>query len=540
MNGDEGRTRRRVLPSSLGWGFWLKLGVLGLFDALVIFMIPLLVAAASWFLLFTIVAAAIFINWAYLSPRARAMRWLAPGLVFLTLFMVWPIIYTGYVSLTNWATGNTLSKAQAIDNLERRVIRVAGEDVPLALHVFEDPAGDLRFYLVDPEGVVYFGEPRDTRDDPIEDPLDDPEALGMVDETGDGIPDQIGDFRRLTMRDLFAMAGELERLVLDVPERGVAQVQTTSSARLIAAAQRYVYDPETDTLADIQEQMTCVAEVGNFVCPDSRVLDPGWREVIGFSHYAALITNPRIRDPFVRVFTWNVAFAALSVALTFSVGLFLANTLQHHKLRGRTLYRSTLIIPYAIPGFIAVIVWRGLLNQRFGQVNRLIEWFGLEGAPWLLDGTWAKAAVLLVNTWLGFPYMFLITMGALQAIPPDLVDAARSDGAGPWRVFRSVKLPLLLVSIAPLLIGSFAFNFNNFVLIFLLTGGGPPVVGADVPVGHTDILISFTFNLALQSGRGNNFALASAIVVLIFFIVALIAAFSFRFTKRLEDIYGSV
>lgn len=540
MTGDEGRTLRGVLPSSVGWGFWLKLAGLGLFDALVVFMVPLLVAAESWFLLGTVVLAALFINWAYLSPRAQAMRWIAPGLVMLTLFVVWPIIYTGYVSLTNWATGNHLTKAQAIDNLERRVIRVTGEDVPLSLSVFESPEGDLRFYLVDPDGLAYFGEPRDNREDPIEEPLEDPEALGSVDETGDGIPDQIGDFRRLTMRDLFGIAGELERLVLDVPERGVAQVQTTSSARLIAATQRYVYDPGTDTLTDVQEQMICVAEGGNFACPDSRVLDPGWREVIGFSHYVNLMTNPRIRDPFVRVFTWNVVFAVLSVALTFTVGLFLANTLQHHKLRGKAFYRSVFIIPYAIPGFIAVIVWRGLLNQRFGQVNRVIEWFGLDGVPWLLDGTWAKVAVLLVNTWLGFPYMFLITMGALQAIPPDLTDAARCDGAGPWRVFRSVKLPLLLVSIAPLLIGSFAFNFNNFVLIFLLTEGGPPVVGADVPVGHTDILISFTFNLALQAGRGNNFALASAIVVLIFFIVALISAFSFRFTKRLEDIYGSV
>jgi ABC-type sugar transport system permease subunit len=95
-----------------------------------------------------------------------------------------------------------------------------------------------------------------------------------------------------------------------------------------------------------------------------------------------------------------------------------------------------------------------------------------------------------------------------------------------------------MVALAPLLIGSFAFNFNNFNLIFLLTQGGPPVLGADVPVGHTDILISFTFNLASSSGRGNQFGLASAITMLIFFLLLLISAFSFRFTKRLEDTYG--
>jgi ABC-type sugar transport system permease subunit len=95
-----------------------------------------------------------------------------------------------------------------------------------------------------------------------------------------------------------------------------------------------------------------------------------------------------------------------------------------------------------------------------------------------------------------------------------------------------------MVALAPLLIGSFAFNFNNFNLIFLLTQGGPPVLGADIPVGHTDILISFTFNLASAAGRGNQFGLAAAITMLIFFLLLLISAFSFRFTKRLEDTYG--
>jgi ABC-type sugar transport system permease subunit len=97
-----------------------------------------------------------------------------------------------------------------------------------------------------------------------------------------------------------------------------------------------------------------------------------------------------------------------------------------------------------------------------------------------------------------------------------------------------------MVALAPLLIGSFAFNFNNFNLIYLLTDGGPPVIGAAVPVGHTDILISFTFKLASASGRGNNFGLAAAITMFIFLIVLVISAFSFRFTKRLEEIYGSL
>jgi arabinogalactan oligomer/maltooligosaccharide transport system permease protein len=146
--------------------------------------------------------------------------------------------------------------------------------------------------------------------------------------------------------------------------------------------------------------------------------------------------------------------------------------------------------------------------------------------------------VLVVNLWLGFPYMFLLATGALQSIPEDILEAARTDGASGSRVFRSVTFPLLMVALAPLLIGSFAFNFNNFNLIYLLTNGGPPVLGAEVPVGHTDILISFTFNLASASGRGNQYGLASAVTMIIFLLLLAISAFSFRFTKRLEDTYG--
>ncbi len=114
------------------------------------------------------------------------------------------------------------------------------------------------------------------------------------------------------------------------------------------------------------------------------------------------------------------------------------------------------------------------------------------------------------------------------------------DGAGGWKVFWRITFPLLMVSLAPLLIGSFAFNFNNFVLIFLLTNGGPPIFDAAIPVGSTDILITLTYDLAFASGRGNDFALAAAIAVLIFIIVMVVSSIAFRFTRRLEEIYGSL
>ena len=139
-----------------------------------------------------------------------------------------------------------------------------------------------------------------------------------------------------------------------------------------------------------------------------------------------------------------------------------------------------------------------------------------------------------MSVWLTFPYFFLVSMGALQSIPAELIEAARVDGGGPWQVFRRVTLPLLLVAVAPLMIASFAFNFNNFNNIYLLTGGGPAnrlvCRGRD---GHPDQL---HVQARLRSGKGNDYGLASAIAIVIFFIVATISAIAFSHTKALEEI----
>jgi ABC-type sugar transport system permease subunit len=132
--------------------------------------------------------------------------------------------------------------------------------------------------------------------------------------------------------------------------------------------------------------------------------------------------------------------------------------------------------------------------------------------------------------------MFLISTGALQAIPESLKEAATVDGATSRQAFRRVTFPLLMVALAPLLIASFAFNFNNFNIIFLLNRGGPPIEGALTPAGHTDILISYTFRLAFEGGRGAEFGFASAIAILIFIMVATISALSFRRTRALEEL----
>ncbi|RME63826.1 MAG: ABC transporter permease subunit [Caldilineae bacterium] len=230
-----------------------------------------------------------------------------------------------------------------------------------------------------------------------------------------------------------------------------------------------------------------------------------------------------------------MAFALFSVLTTFALGLFLAIMFDTPDMPFQKLYRSLLLIPYAIPAFITVPIWVGLLNPQFGVLTNFLQSTLGVTIPWFGDPFWAKVGILMINLWLGFPYMFLISTGALQALPSDIYEAAEIDGSGPWQTFRNITLPLLLITLGPLLVASFAFNFNNFVIIDLYNEGGPPMSGTPSPVGHTDILVTYTFRVAFSSGRGADLGYAAAITVAIFVILAIITFFQFRFTNMLEE-----
>jgi arabinogalactan oligomer/maltooligosaccharide transport system permease protein len=273
---------------------------------------------------------------------------------------------------------------------------------------------------------------------------------------------------------------------------------------------------------------------GAYTAADGETLAPGWRVVVGFENFTKAVTDPGIREPLLRVTIWTFLFAIISVLSTFVLGLGLAILFNDAKLRGQRWYRVAMILPYAFPGFLSAFVWRAMLNKDYGVINQMF--FGGQVIDWLGDPFMAKVAILMVNLWLGFPYMFLITTGALQSIPGELMESAKIDGASPWQQLRLIKLPLLLVSVAPLLITSFAFNFNNFSLIYLLTGGGPKDFDASINVGHSDILISMVYKIAFSTGEGRDFGLASAFSILIFFVVGTISYLSFRRTRTLEDV----
>ena len=264
----------------------------------------------------------------------------------------------------------------------------------------------------------------------------------------------------------------------------------------------------------------------------SQELEPGWKTTIGFHNFGTILASKALRGPFFRIFIWTVVFAASTVFLSFFVGLLLAIVLNKKGLRFQRFYRSLILIPWAVPGFLSLLVWQGLLNDDFGVVNRIFHL----NIPWLFDANWAKVSCILVSFWLTVPYFFLVSMGALQSIPGGAErGGARRRRRRDGRSSGAITLPLVLIATSPLLIASFAFNFNNFNNIYLLTQGGPTQTNQPI-AGATDILISYTYKLAIATGKGQDYGLASAVSIIIFLIVATISAVSFSRTKALENI----
>jgi maltose/maltodextrin transport system permease protein len=224
--------------------------------------------------------------------------------------------------------------------------------------------------------------------------------------------------------------------------------------------------------------------------------------------------------------------------LTFALGVLLATVLQWPHLRFKPLYRLLLILPYSVPAFISILIFKGLFNQHFGEINTILgALFGITPS-WNTDPGLARTMIVIVNVWLGYPYMMLLAMGFLQSVPEDQKKAAALEGAGPLRVFFTITLPQILPPFLPLLIASFAFNFNNLVLVLLLTRGQPDMPGTIVPAGQTDILGSFTYRISFLNS-GQEFGLAGAITLIIFFIVTVIAYANFVAMRRAAARGGS-
>ena len=260
-------------------------------------------------------------------------------------------------------------------------------------------------------------------------------------------------------------------------------------------------------------------------------IEPGYMVSVGMNNFTKIVTNRSITTPFIKVFIWTVIWSLVSVIGSFAVGLALALVFNSSDLKGKYAYRTIFILPYAIPGFVSILMWQGFFNEDFGVINNFFNCH----IPWLTtSGTMAKVSVLIVNIWMSFPYNMLISLGALQSIDSSMYEAADVDGATRPQQFWMITLPLLMIALGPMLVGSFAFAFNNFAGIYLLTGGGP-VMAAGVLPGHTDILISYTYKLAFGE-QNKDYGLASAIAIIVFLIIGTITFLQFKFTGTFKEV----
>jgi arabinogalactan oligomer / maltooligosaccharide transport system permease protein len=502
-------------------GVVIKLILLGAVNAVGLMMVVRIVALDGplWAVGSTVLTT-LFLDWVYLGKRKLPLKYLVPGTLFLIVFQVFPFVYTFYIAFTNYGLGQILTQDQAIERIESISIQALPDAPRYGAVPFAD-GDDLGLLLTSPDDEVFFGTPDDGLL-PIED-LD-------VTEVDERIV-EVGGYERLSLGAAQDRLDAFTALRIPAPD---GEVQLISLSAATMQEQTRFYDPETGLLTDeVTGEVYRASERGRFVNVDdpSQTLSPGWRVVVGTENFVRVLTNDAIRGPFGRVMVWTYAFALLSTFGTFALGLLLALTMNDARLKGRKFYRLAMIVPYALPTFMTALIWRGMMNRSFGVINDMIG----VAIPWLNDPNWARFSVVLVNLWFGFPYMFLICTAALQSIPSDVYEAAAVDGASGVQRFRRITLPLLLVATAPVLVSTFAFNFNNFNVIYLLTGGNPPIAGP-TPVGHTDILITYTYRLAFESGGGQDYGLAATIAVLTFVLVAVMAVISFRWIRPLEEI----
>lgn len=255
---------------------------------------------------------------------------------------------------------------------------------------------------------------------------------------------------------------------------------------------------------------------------------------VGFKNYVEIFS--RAGAVLWPVFVWNVIFAAGAVAVGAIPGLILGLLLNNKELKLRGFYRTLLIVSWAMPIVISYQILGAMLNVNFGSINRLFGLLGSYPIPWTSDPEWAKVAVFLASMWAGFPYWMTATLSALSTIPDDVYEAAKMDGANPLQTLTGITLPLIRLPFIPLILGSFAFNFNNFSLIYLLINPQPGVEGRPSTAQAVDILISWAYKTAFQADGGQAYGLGGAISVIIFVITVFISLVNFRLTGALREV----
>jgi maltose/maltodextrin transport system permease protein len=470
-----------------------------------------------WFALLLLIATAVGF-FVYSSKSTYAYRYLFPGLLGFGLFVIFPLLYTVYISFTKYSSQHLLS-------IDRCVAALLDER-------FTSGTGTFSYTLYrqdDGEYILLLRDKKDPNRAFVSSPFvlkpnltaEKPPPLEPL-PPGQQPPGKPLGFEQVMRERLFM---QMRGFRASLPDQTLLSLESLQD---FTAHERLWVLNKDGTLTNRKDGTVIRPDFqrGFFVNDKGDQVGPGFRTMTGWDNYLQILTDPRIQVPFLRIFIWNVAFAGLSVLGSFAAGLLLAVVLDWKELHFRKVYRLLLILPYAVPGILSILILKGMFNQEFGIVNAILRGIFGVAPEWETNPWGARAMILIVNIWLGYPYMMLVCTGMLQSIPHEIFEASAIEGGTPSTNLFKITLPLILPAIVPLLIGSFAYAFNNFVVIYLLTSGGPTMVGAGI-AGETDILVSYTFRLAFRD-TGQNYGLASAIATVIFMIVATLAWVNLR------------
>ena len=253
---------------------------------------------------------------------------------------------------------------------------------------------------------------------------------------------------------------------------------------------------------------------------------------IGFQNFTNMWTLSTFRSAFTSVLGWTLIWALAASTLQIVLGILTAIVANQPFVKGKRIFGVIFLLPWAVPAFITILTFSNMFNDSVGAINaQVIPLFAkifpfLDGIliPWKTDPTWTKIALIMMQGWLGFPYIYVLTLGILQSIPNDLYEAAYIDGANGWQKFRNITFPMIMAVAAPTLISQYTFNFNNFSIIYLFNDGGPGSVGGNA--GSTDILISWIYKLTTNTSP--QYSMAAAVTLIISVIVISISMIAFK------------
>ena len=254
---------------------------------------------------------------------------------------------------------------------------------------------------------------------------------------------------------------------------------------------------------------------------------------VGIQNYKLLALGQGLAGRvFWYILGWTIIWTLVATTLAIFIGFMLALFANNERIKGKTIFRSIFILPWAVPAFISIMFF-SIMFSPSGALTEIIYDITGKLVRVKSDTTLTRVVLILLQGWLGSSYVFLLSTGVLQAIPGDLYEAADIDGATERQKMMKITLPMVLFQTAPLLVGQYTFNFNNFSIIYLFNGGGPfqPSRYGNL-AGSSDLLISYIYKLTMD----NQFqAIGAAITILISLALMFFAFLGYRNSKAFKE-----